>query len=86
LNGFPKAVRAAELQDCTLHDTRLTYTSRLVNRDVSLPEVAKLLGHGATYATEWYAHVAEGALAAAVARLDVSRFPADAAPMADVAE
>jgi integrase len=86
VNGFRKAVRAAELHDCTFHDTRRTYASRLVNRGVSLPMIAKLLGHGATYVTERYAHVSEGALAAAVARLDVSRFPADAAPVAAQAE
>jgi integrase len=82
VNGFRKAVRTAELHDCTFHDTRRTYASRLVNRGVSLPVIAKLLGHGATYVTERYAHVSEGALAAAVARLDVSRFPADAVPVA----
>jgi len=82
VNGFRKAVQAAQLHDCTFHDTRRTYASRLVNRGVSLPVIAKLLGHGATYVTERYAHVSEGALGAAVARLDVSRFPADAAPVA----
>jgi integrase len=82
VNAFRRAVRAAELHDCTFHDTRRTYASRLVNRGVSLPVIAKLLGHGATYVTERYAHVSEGSLAAAVARLDVSRFPADAAPVA----
>jgi len=86
VNGFRKAVRAAELHDCTFHDTRRTYASRLVNRGVSLPVIAKLLGHRATYVTERYAHVSEGALAAAVARLDVSRFPADATPVAARAE
>lgn len=86
VNAFRRAVRAADLHDCTFHDTRRTYASRLVNRGVSLPVIAKLLGHGATYVTERYAHVSEGALAAAVARLDVSRFPADAAPVAARAE
>jgi integrase len=81
VNGFRKAVRDAELHDCTFHDTRRTYASRLVNRGVSLPVIAKLLGHGATYVTERYAHVSEGTLAAAVARLDLSRFPADATPV-----
>lgn len=81
VNAFRRAVRAAELHDCTFHDTRRTYASRLVNRGVSLPIIAKLLGHGATYVTERYAHVSEGALAAAVARLDISRFPADGAPV-----
>jgi integrase len=77
VNGFRKAVRAAELYGCTFHEARRTYASRLVNRGVSLPVIAKLLGHGATYVTERYAYVSEGALAAAVARLDASRFPAD---------
>jgi integrase len=77
VNGFTKLVRRTGLHDCSFHDLRRTYASRLVNRGVSLPVIAKLLGHGATYVTERYAHVAEGALAAAVARLDPSRFPAD---------
>ena len=86
VNAFRRAVRAAELHDCTFHDTRRTYASRLVNRGVSLPIIAKLLGHGATYVTERYAHVSEEALAAAVSRLDVSRFPADDAPVKTRAE
>jgi len=32
VNGFRKAVRAAELHDCTFHDTRRTFASRLVDR------------------------------------------------------
>jgi integrase len=85
VNGFTKLVQRTGVHDCTFHDLRRTYASRLVNRGVSLPVIAKLLGHGATYVTERYAHVAEGALAAAVARLDPSRFPADGmAPHADV--
>jgi integrase len=86
VNGFRKAVRAVELHDCTFHDTRRTYASRLADRGVSLPVIAKLLGHRATYVTERYAHVSEGALTAAVARLDVSRFPADVAPVTAGAE
>jgi site-specific recombinase XerD len=82
VNGFRKAVRAAELHD----DTRRSYASQLADRGVSLPVIAKLLGHRATYVTERYAHVSEGALAAAVTRLGVSRFPADAAPVAVRAE
>lgn len=56
VNAFRRAVRAAELHDCTFHDTRRTYASRLVYRGVSLPIIAKLLGHGATYVTERYRH------------------------------
>jgi integrase len=57
----PELVRRTGIHDCTFHDLRRTYASRLVNRGVSLSVIAKLLGHGATYVTERYAHVARRA-------------------------
>lgn len=79
--AFERAVRNAKVHDLHFHDLRRTYASRLVDLGVGLPVIAKLLGHGATYVTERYAHASDQALEAAVALMDQqsdSRNPADA--------
>ena len=65
-----KALMArAEIEDFRPHDMRHHFASRLVQSDVSLYHVQKLLGHGSLRMTERYSHVKESDLAAAVARL-----------------
>lgn len=68
--AFERAVRAADIHDLHFHDLRRTYSSRLIDLGVSLPVIAKLLGHGATYVTERYAHASDQALEDAVGLMD----------------
>jgi integrase len=66
---FNRTVRRARLVDLHFHDLRRTFASRLANEGVSLPIIAALLGHGATYVTERYAHPDEKAKKDAVGLL-----------------
>jgi hypothetical protein len=56
--------------DVVIHSCRHTFASRLVQRDVSLPVVSALLGHGSVTITQRYSHLANSQLAAAVASLE----------------
>lgn len=62
-------MKRAEIVDFRPHDMRHHFASKLVQADVSLYHVQKLLGHSSLKMTERYAHVKESDLAGAVARL-----------------
>ena len=64
------AVRRAELADVRMHDLRHTYASRLVQREVPLHTVSRLLGHESLKMTLRYSHLATADLRRAVAVLD----------------
>jgi len=68
-NAFLRVRKTAGLKDLHFHDLRRTFASRLAQRGVSLQAIAKLLGHGATYVTERYAHLSCDDLREAVNRL-----------------
>lgn len=57
---LPRALALAEIGDCTVHDLRHTYASRLVQAGVALSRVRDLLGHSSIVTTERYAHLAPG--------------------------
>lgn len=58
---FRAAREAAGLPHVRLHDLRHTCASWLVNRGVSLPVIARILGHLAPATTYRYAHVSDEA-------------------------
>jgi site-specific recombinase XerD len=53
-----------------MHDLRHTYASRLVQREVPLHTVSRLLGHESLKMTLRYSHLATADLRRAVAALD----------------
>jgi integrase len=67
---FPKAVRAAGIEDFRIHDLRHTFASWLVSEGVELAKVRDLLGHKSIQMTERYAHLMPGRLRDAVIVLD----------------
>lgn len=62
-------LKRAQIVDFRPHDMRHHFASKLVQADVSLYHVQKLLGHSSLKMTERYSHVKESDLAGAVARL-----------------
>lgn len=84
VNHFKASVRRARIRDLRFHDLRRTFASRLAQRGVPLQAIARLLGHGATYVTERYAHLSCDDLREAMLRLtapkgshEVGRYMAD---------
>lgn len=84
VNHFKAATRRARIRDLRFHDLRRTFASRLAQRGVTLQAIARLLGHGATYVTERYAHLSCDDLREAMDRLsgpkvarEVGRYMAD---------
>ncbi len=69
---FDMAVDKARIEDFHFHDCRHTFASYLVQKDVSLYTVQKLLGHKDISQTTRYAHLAPKTLEVAVRRLDDS--------------
>ena len=67
---FPRAVRAAGLQDFRFHDLRHTFASRLAMRNSSLQTIGALLGHKTQAMTLRYSHLLPDHLRRAVATLD----------------
>ena len=63
------ARREAELEDVRLHDLRHTVASQAVARGVSLPTVARMLGHTQPTMTLRYAHVGDREVEAAAERI-----------------
>lgn len=55
-------VRNAQIEDFKFHDIRHDVASRLVMKDISLYEVAAILGHSDISMTQRYAHLAPGKL------------------------
>jgi integrase len=52
-----KVVRVENLADVRIHDLRHTYASLLINNEVSIYEVQRLLGHSNITMTQRYAHL-----------------------------
>lgn len=52
-----KVVRSEGLEDVRIHDLRHTYASILINNEVSIYEVQRLLGHSNVTMTQRYAHL-----------------------------
>ncbi len=66
----------AELENVRLHDLRHTAASIAVGQGVSLPIIARLLGHSQASTTQRYAHVDADPALAAVDRLsDAASMP-----------
>lgn len=61
--------RNAGIEGATFHTLRHTFASRLVQKGANLPTVQALMGHANIKQTSAYAHLAPGAMAAAVALL-----------------
>jgi integrase len=85
VNHFKASVRRARVRDLRFHDLRRTFASRLAQRGVTPQAIARLLGHGATYVTERYAHLSCDDLREAMSKLSkpahrVGRLLADSAP------
>jgi integrase len=57
-----KIVRTEGLEDVRIHDLRHTYASILINNEVSIYEVQRLLGHSNVTMTQRYAHLLRGKL------------------------
>ncbi len=57
-----KVVRSEGLEDVRIHDLRHTYASILINNEVSIYEVQRLLGHSNVTMTQRYAHLLRGKL------------------------
>ena len=53
---------AAGLDDLRFHDLRHQYASMLVNNNVPIYQVSKLLGHHSVTQTERYSHLGSGAM------------------------
>ena len=68
--GFRKAVELAGLPKIRFHDLRHTFATRLVQKNVDLITVQRLLGHVNISMTARYAHSPDSARIAAVKRLD----------------
>lgn len=69
-SAFERAVRKAELEDCTFHDLRHTFASRLVMAGVDLPTVKELLGHRDISMTMRYTHLSSDHKQTAVGKLE----------------
>jgi hypothetical protein len=70
------ACQLAGIQPVTPNDLRRTYASWLVNEGVPLKTISRLLGHKSTRMVDLvYGRLADETLAAAVARLPVTRMP-----------
>jgi integrase len=67
---FLKALAKAEIKNFKFHDIRHCYATTLVQLNVPLHRVAKLLGHKSLAMTLRYAHLAPSQLADDVALLD----------------
>jgi integrase len=67
--AFREARSKAGLGHVRFHDLRHTAASWLVNAGVDLYAVGKILGHTAPATTARYAHLAQGTLAKAIAKL-----------------
>jgi integrase len=52
-----RAIRRAELADCTIHTLRHTLASRLIQNGMSIYEVREILGHADIKTTMRYAHL-----------------------------
>ena len=69
LHLWRQARKEAGLDDVRLHDLRHTVASQAVARGVSLPTVARMLGHADPVMTLRYAHVGDRDLQAAAERI-----------------
>lgn len=67
---FNKACERAGVRDCTWHDLRHTFCSRLAMAGIPLRTIQVLAGHKSTETTERYAHLSPGYLQDAVDVLD----------------
>jgi len=71
--AFTTAVRRSGIPDCTFHDLRHTFASRLVMAGVDLTTVKELVGHKHIAMTLQYMHLAPGHKRSAIAVLDRAR-------------
>lgn len=68
--SFATACRRANVADCTIHDLRHTFASRLVQNSVPIATVKEVMRHASIQTTMRYAHLAPENSRAAVARLE----------------
>jgi integrase len=66
---FDAARKAAKMQHVRPHDLRHTCASLLINRDVDLYTVGRILGHAGPMTTARYSHLADRTLRKAMAKL-----------------
>ena len=69
-SAFERAVRKAAIVDCTFHDLRHMFASRLVMAGVDLPTVKELLGHRDISMTMRYTHLSSDHKQTAVGKLE----------------
>ena len=60
-----RILKKAEIEDLRLHDLRHNFGSVSAGLNMSLPTIAKMLGHSQTVTTERYAHLADNPVQAA---------------------
>ena len=62
---WARILKKAEIEDLRLHDLRHNFGSVSASLNMSLPLIAKMLGHTQTVTTERYAHLADNPVQAA---------------------
>jgi integrase len=62
---WARILKKAEIKDLRLHDLRHNFGSVSASLNMSLPMIAKMLGHSQTVTTERYAHLADNPVQAA---------------------
>ena len=62
---WARILKKAEIEDLRLHDLRHNFGSVSASLNMSLPMIAKMLGHSQTVTTERYAHLADNPVQAA---------------------
>ena len=62
---WARILNKAEIEDLRLHDLRHNFGSVSASLNMSLPMIAKMLGHSQTVTTERYAHLADNPVQAA---------------------
>ena len=72
-DDFEKAVKRAGITNFKFHDLRHCFASALVQKEVDLYQIQRLLGHKSNAMTQRYAHLSPEHLREAVSRLDSTK-------------
>ena len=66
---WARILKKAEIEDLRLHDLRHNFGSVSASLNMSLPMIAKMLGHSQTVTTERYAQLADNPVQAAAEKV-----------------